>query len=77
MPLEGPDDLITLRRAAALGGLAKSTISVQTYAGKLRMVRRDHLRLTTRRWLHEYLTAASGRDRGHRKPLPADYVAPE
>jgi hypothetical protein len=38
MPPEGPDELITLRRAALLGGLAKGTLHTQARAGKLRTV---------------------------------------
>ena len=75
--LEGADEHITLKRASDLSGLSTETLRVQANAGKLRTVKlgRDHL--TTRRWLHHYLTEASERDKGNRKPLPEGYAAPE
>jgi hypothetical protein len=75
--LEGPDEWITIARAARISGLARSTLSHQAVAGKLQSGLAGRKRLTTRRWLHEYLMGASTRDKGTRKPLPPDYVAPE
>jgi hypothetical protein len=75
--LEGPDEWITITRAARISGLAKSTLSHQAVAGKLQSRLSGHNRLTTRRWLHQYLMDASERDKGKRKPLPPGYVAPE
>jgi hypothetical protein len=75
--LEQPDEYISLRRAAELSGLGLGTIRAQASAGKLRTHAVGYERLTTRRWLHEYLMEASKRDKGRRLPLPADYQAPE
>jgi hypothetical protein len=74
--LEGPDQHITLRRASELSGVKPNTLRIQAIAGKLHTVKPARDLFTTRRWLHEYLTAASERDKGARKPLPDDYVAP-
>ena len=68
---------ITLRRAATIAGLSVATLRAQAQAGKLRTHRIGIERLTTRRWLHDYLTAADAQTRGRRKPLPEGYVAPE
>lgn len=75
--LEGPDDHISLIRAGQLSARNPDTLRVQAVRGRLRTVKigRDHL--TTRRWLHEYLVEAKGRDKGRFLPLPADYAAPE
>jgi hypothetical protein len=73
--LEGPDELIPLQRAAEIAGLSDPTLQGRAHQGKLRTICDGQRFLTTRRWLHEYLMSrphASGR-----KPLPADYVAPE
>jgi hypothetical protein len=74
--LEGPDDLITIKRAAQLSGLKPNTLQVQAIAGKLRTVQPARDLFTTRRWLHAYLMDASARDKGRRLPLPPDYQAP-
>jgi hypothetical protein len=74
--LEGPDEWITITRAAEISGLAATTLAHQARAGKLRTVHPRYHRYTTRRLLHEYLLAASMRDKGARKPLPAHYTAP-
>jgi hypothetical protein len=73
--LEGPDELIPLPRAAEIAGLAEQSLAGWARLGRLRTIREGQRYLTTRRWLHEYLLSrhrVSGR-----KPLPADYVAPE
>jgi hypothetical protein len=77
MMLEEPDELISLARAAALSGLHAGTLRNQAIAGKLKSLKvaRDHL--TTRRWLHDYLTARETARGGRPAALPADYVAPE
>jgi hypothetical protein len=75
--LEDADVLISLRRAAQLSGLADSTLRRQAIAGKLCTRKVASVHLTTRQWLHEYLTAADAQTRGRRKPLPEGYVAPE
>jgi hypothetical protein len=77
MDLEGSEEWITITRAAEISGLAKSTLSHQGVAGKLQSFRSGRERLTTRRWLHQYLLDASKRDKGQRKPLPEGYVVPE
>jgi hypothetical protein len=77
MDLEGPEEWITIRRAAEISGLAANTLDHQARAGKLRTVHPRKHRYTTRRWLHEYLMAASERDKGQRKPLPKNYRPPE
>ena len=80
-PLEPSDTYITLARAAQLSGLAAGTLRVLSNPrdGKeprLRTVRLGHDRLTTRRWLHEYLMGRDGRNQ-QAAPLPPDYVAQE
>jgi hypothetical protein len=73
--LEGPDEHITLRRAAQMSGISRDTLSHAGHTGRLQMVQVGWHRYTTRRWLHAYLMsrkAASGR-----KSLPADHVPPE
>jgi hypothetical protein len=72
--LEGPDELISLRRAAKIAGLAKSSLKGQAYVGRLRTVRDGQRYLTTRRWLHAYLL--SRKPESGRKELPPGYVAP-
>jgi hypothetical protein len=69
-------ELIGLKRAAEISGVAATTLRVQARRGRLRTVKPAHDLLTTRTWLHKYLTAREGHQ-GPRKPLPADYVAPE
>jgi hypothetical protein len=68
-------DLISIKRAAELAGLAPNTLRIQARAGRLRTVKPAHDLLTTRMWLHEYLRGREGRQGGHR-PLPPDYVTP-
>jgi hypothetical protein len=76
MELEPPDERISIARAAALAGVSAHTLRTQARRGKLRTGRLGHDLFTTRRWLHEYLMARE-QGRGHRKPLPPDYVPPE
>lgn len=75
--LEGPDDYISIRRASELGGVSAGTLRNQALAGKLATTKLAHDLLTTRRWLHAYLMAASARDTGRRLPLPEGYEPPE
>jgi hypothetical protein len=76
MGLEKPDEYISLARAAELSGLKPGTLRNQALAGKLHCVVLARNRLTTRRWLHDYLVEATQRSRGRRLPLPAEYVPP-
>src|SRR5579871_863594 len=75
--LEGPDEYISLARAAQIAGLSPGTLRNQALKGKLNTVQVARNNLTTRRWLHEYLHAADAAQGGRRKPLPEGYVAPE
>jgi hypothetical protein len=75
--LEDPDEHISLARAAEISGLTSATLRAQARAHKLKTVRARREWFTTRRWLHEYLLAATRRDKGARKPLPEDYTPPE
>jgi hypothetical protein len=76
--LEGPDEYITLARAAQIAGLAPTTLRNQALAGWLRTVRPGHDRLTTRRWLHAYLRTRGTHHRGATpKALPDAYIAPQ
>lgn len=77
MTLEGPDEYISLARAAEISGLSPTTLRAQARAHKLRTVRTRREWFTTRRWLHAYLLGATRRDKGGRKPLPDDYIPPE
>jgi hypothetical protein len=73
--LEGPDEHITIGRAAQISDLDAGTIRQQALNHRLRYVRIDGRFYTTRRWLHAYLTnrpVMSGR-----KSLPPGYLAPE
>jgi hypothetical protein len=74
--LEDPDAPISIARAAQLSGLSAHTLRHQAAKGYLQVQRLGREQWTTRRCLHRYLTEASERDKGRRKPLPADYVAP-
>jgi hypothetical protein len=73
--LEGPDELIPLRRATEIAGLAEPSLRGHALLGRLQTIRDGRRHLTTRRWLHEYLMSRN--PTSGRKPLPADYVAPE
>jgi hypothetical protein len=72
--LEGPDDQITLKRAAEVAGLSIETLQHAARDGRLQAERPARDWFTTRRHLHRYL---AGRKRGPVAPLPADYVTPE
>lgn len=73
-PDEGPDDWITLQRAAQLGGVSPRHLYKLTSSRRLRyLIDEDKQRYTTRRWLHTYLV---GRGRGT-YALPEGYVPPE
>jgi hypothetical protein len=79
--LEPVDTYITLARAGQISGLSPETLRKQAHPRKgqpprLRTVRLGHDRLTTRRWLHEYLMGRDERNQ-HAAPLPDDYVPPE
>jgi excisionase family DNA binding protein len=72
--MEGPDDQITLRRAADLAGLTVQTLQQAAKEGRLQATMPGNEYLTSRRWLHRYL---AGRKRGVVKPLPVDYLQVE
>jgi hypothetical protein len=72
--LEGPDDPITLARAAEIGGLHPKTLRDAAQQGRLHTTIPGNEYLTTRRHLHRYL---AGRKRGRVAPLPTDYQTPE
>jgi hypothetical protein len=74
--LEPPMQYITLRRASDLSGVSAATLGNQARSGRLQTILLGNTLVTTRVWLHEYLKARETRQ-GRRKPLPADYVAPE
>jgi len=73
---EPPDQYLSIARASELAGLSPHTLRAQVRARRLRAEKLGHDLVTTRRWLHEYLT---GRDETntHAAPLPEGYVAPE
>jgi len=73
-PPEGPDDPITLARAAQLGGLHPRTLRDAAKQGRLGVTMPGNEYLTTRRHLHRYL---AGRRRGVVAALPGDYRTPE
>jgi hypothetical protein len=72
--LEGPNEQITLKRAAELSGLQQITLRRAAIDGRLVASRPARDWFTTRRYLHTYLI---GRRRGVVKPLPEGYQAPE
>jgi hypothetical protein len=72
--LEGPDELIPLRRAAEIAGVSIQDLRRYARQRRLRTIRRGQRYLTTRRWLHAYLM--SRKPESGREPLPPDYVAP-
>lgn len=74
--LEGPDEQITLKRAAELAGLTPATLRQQALAGRLQVAQPARDLFTTRRWLHQYLANRDVR-RKQAAPLPSDYVTPE
>ena len=81
MTLEGPDQHITLRRAAELAGLSYPTLKAQSKPRKdaparLRVERLGpRTVLTTRRWLHEYLMNRDETNT-HAAKLPEGYRVP-
>ena len=75
-PPEGPDDPITLKRAAELAGLTPATLRQQALVGRLQTTQPARDLFTTRRWLHIYLTTRNPNS-PLVAPLPADYRTPE
>jgi excisionase family DNA binding protein len=73
-PLEPPDQLISLRRAAKLGGLTAHTLLQQVRRKRLWAIRPGREYRTTRTALHRYLISRG--PQGRTSPLPSDYVAP-
>jgi len=82
MDMEQPDQYITLRRAAQIAGLSYPTLKAQAKPRndtppRLRVARLGpRTVLTTRRWLHEYLTGRDGTNT-HAAPLPTGYQPPD
>ena len=74
--LAGSDDYISIKRASAFGDAVACTLCYQAFAGNLATPKPAHDLLTTRHWLHRYLTAAA-RDTGRRLPLPTACEPPE
>jgi hypothetical protein len=88
--LEGPDDTITLQRAAQIAGLTLHTLSDAARAGRLAAIRPGHDWLTTRRgeagarrlshaeWRGTDTTRADPEDRGAQESsgCPRVWVAP-
>ena len=72
--MEGPDDHITLVRAAELSGLHRDTLKQAAHQNRLQAIRPARDWFTTRRWLHAYL---KGRKTGPKPPLPPSYQTPE
>jgi excisionase family DNA binding protein len=72
--LEGPDERISLKRAAELTGLHPDSLRLKVHEGRLYAEKPGRDWVTTRRHLHAYLTS---RGHGMVKPLPADYQPPE
>ncbi len=72
--LEGPDELIGLRRASGIAGLNMVTLAQAAQEGRLRAIKPANEWLTTRRNLHRYL---AHRRSGPRKPVPEGYLTPE
>jgi hypothetical protein len=75
--LEGTDEFILLRRAAELSGRSPKTLHEQAMQRRLRTVKLGYNRLTTRRWLHEYLMQAGAHAKERFRPIPEDYAPPE
>ncbi|HWE60807.1 MAG TPA: hypothetical protein VHB98_03775 [Chloroflexota bacterium] len=74
--LEGPDDPITLVRAAELSGVLPTILRADAHRGRLWTVKQGLEVVTTRRRLHRYLLATH-RERDACFLQSADYVAPE
>jgi hypothetical protein len=75
--LEPSTQYISIARAAELAGLSAGTLSVQARRGTFRTVKLACDLVTTRQWLHEYLTNRDDRRGGQPAPLPEGYVPPE
>jgi hypothetical protein len=71
--LEGPDECISLKRAAELAGLHPESIKLKVQEGKLNAEKLGRVWVTTRRHLH---TCLMGRGHGMVKPLPPNYQTP-
>lgn len=77
--LEGPDDLISLGRAADIAGLPVGGVRTGAHRGHLAVERHGRDLQTTRRWLHRYIWYRGGlyRAGGAKRALPADYQTPQ
>jgi hypothetical protein len=79
--LEPPMQYITMQRACEISGISRVTLGNQARARRgnpprLRTVKLGHTLVTTRVWLHEYLTSREETNK-QAAPLPAGYVPPE
>ena len=79
--MSGKDELFSLSHAAALAGLSLATVrgaaaAQRGHAARLHTVKIAHDRLTTHRWLQEYLESRDD-TRLQVASLPAEYQAPE
>jgi hypothetical protein len=75
--LEGSDEYIMLDRAAELSGRSIHSIQERAFSRQLRTVKVGQKRVTTRRWLHEYLEQARANTNAPFHPLPEGYLPPE
>jgi hypothetical protein len=73
MEIEGPDEPISLKRAAALAGLHPESIKLKVEEGKLVAEKAGKKWVTTRRHLH---TCLMSRGHGMVKALPIHYQMP-
>ncbi len=74
--LEGPDDPITLARAAEIAGVTPDALKKAVQRGRLQATKPARDLFTSRRWLHRYLASRTARpDRAN--PLPVEYQIPE
>jgi hypothetical protein len=73
--LEGPMELITLKRAGEISGISPGTLRNVARKGKLRVRKEGRDNFTTRFWLHQYMMSRSTAH-GKANPLPPGYVVP-
>jgi hypothetical protein len=75
--LDGADYPISLQQAGMICGKSPDVLRYHAHRGELRTTRTAEGMLTTRRWLHAYLTRPPTTHRGRRLPPPAGEGAPE
>jgi hypothetical protein len=71
-----PDEMISVRDAARIAGLARGTLLIQARRGHLTTRRLGNILVLSRRDLHEYLRRREAATRGKKAPLPPDYRTP-